>query len=198
MEDFSNDTIDTLQLPQYYEAELTPVHPLYMNVIWVNIAVTYIITALAAGAAFYFLEETREFWLESVIAYSVLLVLTIVIQVINYRNKGFSFREHDVIFRSGSISITTTIIPYNRVQHVAEHEGIVSRWLGLSSIEIFTAGGTGSDIRIPGLEKAHAQAVKRLLVGKIDKDNEGTESDLYTQATESLREDEEKHFADEA
>jgi membrane protein YdbS with pleckstrin-like domain len=199
MTDFSNSTIDTLQLPQYEDAELMPIHPSYMNVIWVNIAITYIIVALAAGAAFYFIEETREFWLHSVIGYGVLLVLTIIIQVINYRNKGFAFREHDVIYRSGAISLTTTIIPYSRVQHVAEHEGVVSRWLGLSSIEIFTAGGTGSDIRIPGLEKVHALAVKQLLVGKIEKDTEEKEeADLYTQATESLHNDEPNHHADEA
>lgn len=199
MTDFSNNTIDTLQLPQYEDAELTPIHPLYMNVIWVNIAITYIIMALAAGAVFYFIEETREFWLHSVIGYAVLLVFTIIIQVINYRNKGFAFREHDVIYRSGAISLTTTIIPYSRVQHVAEHEGVVSRWLGLSSIEVFTAGGTGSDIRIPGLEKIHALAVKQLLVGKIEKDIQDKEEvDLYTQATESLRNDEPNHHADEA
>lgn len=198
MTDFSNNTIDTLQLPQYQDAELTPIHPLYMNVVWVNIAIVYLIMAAAAGAAFYFIEESRQFWIHTAIAYTIFLVLTIIIQVISYRNKGFAFREHDVIYRSGAISITTAIIPYNRIQHVAEHEGVVSRWLGLSSIEVFTAGGNSSDITIPGLEKTHALAVKRLLVSKVEKENNTADTDLYTKAMDSLNEEEHNPLQDEA
>lgn len=187
MDNFSNETIDTLQLPQYQDAELTPVHPKYLKVVWVNIAVAYGIIAIGAGVAFYFIEELKPYWLYIVLGYALVLVINIIVQVINFRNKGFAFREHDVIYRSGAISTTTTIIPYTRVQHVAEHEGVVSRILGLSSIEIFTAGGAGSDIRIPGLEKVHAAAVKQLLVGKIEKDQQKTgQEDLYTAATDEI------------
>jgi membrane protein YdbS with pleckstrin-like domain len=72
-----------------------------------------------------------------------------------------------VIYRSGAIAIETTIIPYNRVQHVTMHEGILSRKFGLATVEIFTAGGINSDIKVPGIEKEHAEKIKQLLVGKI-------------------------------
>ncbi|MFP9115484.1 PH domain-containing protein [Flavobacterium sp. RHBU_3] len=187
LQNFSNETIDTLQLPQYQDAELTPVHPQYLKVVWFNIALVYGIIAIGAGVAFYFIEDIKPYWVYIMLGYALVLVTNIIVQVINFRNKGFAFREHDVIYRSGAISTTTTIIPYTRVQHVAEHEGIVSRMLGLSSIEIFTAGGAGSDIRIPGLEKVHAAAVKKLLVGKIEKDTQKkVEKDLYTAATEDI------------
>jgi len=170
MEHFTNDTIDTLQLPRFEEVALTPLHASYIKIIWFNIAAIFGLTAVAAGLGFYFIEELQPNWLLITIIYSLVLILTIVIQVISYKNKGFAFRTHDVIYRSGAIATTTTIIPYNRVQHVALHEGLISRKLGLAAVEIFTAGGTGSDIKIPGLEKEHAEAIKQLLVGKIKKE----------------------------
>jgi membrane protein YdbS with pleckstrin-like domain len=53
-----------------------------------------------------------------------------------------------VLYKYGILATKTIIIPYNRVQHVALHEGFVSRYLGLAKIEIFTAGGSSSDIEI--------------------------------------------------
>jgi membrane protein YdbS with pleckstrin-like domain len=37
--------------------------------------------------------------------------------------------EHDVLYKYGILATKTIIIPYNRVQHVALHEGFVSRYL---------------------------------------------------------------------
>lgn len=200
MTEFSNNTIDTLQLPQYQHAELNPIHPLYMKVVWANLGLTFGGIAVAAGALFYSVEELTQYWGYATIAYAVLLVVSMLVQLINYRNKGYAFREHDVIYRSGAISVTTTIIPYNRIQHVAEHEGVVSRWLGLSSIGVFTAGGTGSDIVIPGLEKVHAAAVKQLIANKIDKSNGDKQdvADLYTRAVNAAEDDNTDSHAHEA
>ena len=88
---------------------------------------------------------------------------------IAFRKKGFAFRNHDVLFRHGIIATNTIVIPYNRIQHVALHEGLVSRYFGLAKIEIFTAGGSSSDIEIPGIEKEQAEKIKQLLMGKIQK-----------------------------
>ena len=190
MENFSNETIDTLDLPMYEDTELTPLHPSYLTVIWFNIALIFGLIAIVAGIAFYFSDEFNAYWLPVTIGYSVILLFTITVQVISFKNKGFAFRTHDVIYRSGAISTTTILIPYTRVQHVAQHEGVVARWLGLATVEIFTAGGIGGDIKIPGLEKVHAAAIKQLLVGKIE-NSQAEETDLYTAATkdESLNED---------
>ena len=180
---FSNEIIDTLALPQFEDVQLTPLHPSYLKVIWFNIALVFGIMAIAAGAGFYFISELQPYRLVISGAYIFVVILTIVINVINFKTRGFAFREHDVIYRSGAISVSTTIIPYNRVQHVAIHEGPVARWLGLATIEVFTAGGVGGDIKIPGLEKIHAAAIKQLVVGKIDSKQAEDEEDIYTAAT---------------
>lgn len=194
MENFSNETIDTLNLPKYEDAELTPVHPSYIKVIYFNIALVFIIIAVLCGLAILYIEDTEQYWKQITIGYISLLIFTMFIQILRFRNRGFAFRAHDVIYKSGAISTTTTIIPYTRVQHVAEHEGVIARWLGLSSIEIFTAGGTGSDIKIPGLEKVHAISIKQLLVGKIENKNLNQTVDNESESKPEIEPQDEDRF----
>lgn len=175
MEEFTNESIDTTLLPRFEEVALTPLHPSYLKIVWLNVVLIFVLCGAAIGAAIYFIEEVTPYWLPLGIGYVVILLLTIIVQLVSFRNKGFAFRTHDVIYRSGAIAITTSIIPYNRVQHVALHEGLMSRRLALAAVEIFTAGGTGSDIKIPGLEKEHAEAIKQLLVGKVQKEKANEE-----------------------
>ena len=105
----------------------------------------------------------------------VLLVLSFLYLKISFAKKGFAIREHDVIFKSGVISETTTIVTNNRVQHVALHQGILSRIFGLASIELFTAGGSSSDLKISGLLLDDAKKIKEsvsLKINEIETSNE--------------------------
>lgn len=175
-ENFTNEAIDIAALPKFEEVRLSPLHPDYWKVILINIGIVYgIIAIAAAAAAAYFIEETRDYLPIAGIAFVIIVGITVVVSRIRFKNCGFAFRTHDVIYRSGAIAITTTIIPYNRVQHVALHEGPISRKLDLAAIEIFTAGGLSSDIKIPGLEKEEAERIKQLLMGKVLKKEENGE-----------------------
>lgn len=170
MENYTNEPIDTAVLPRFEEVKLNPLQPEYRKIIWLNLALIFGGIALVASAVLYFIEEFMSKWPIVLIVCIVAFVISAALSLISFRNKGFAFRTHDAIYRSGAIGITTTIIPYNRVQHVALHEGFVSRRLGLAKIEIFTAGGDKSDIQIPGIEKEQAEKIKQLLMGKIIKE----------------------------
>lgn len=169
MEDFSNETIDTTQLPKYEEVEFSVLHSNYWKVILISLAIFFLIIGIGAGAILYFNEALKPFILQLSILYVVLLLLVILFSRLGFKKKGFAFRNHDVLFRHGIIATNTLVIPYNRVQHVALHEGLLSRFFGLAKIEIFTAGGSSSDIMIPGIEKEQAENIKQLLMGKIQK-----------------------------
>jgi uncharacterized protein len=177
MEDFTNETIDTARLPRFEAVTLTPLHPSFIKIIWINIAVVFGLMAIITALAVFFVDNTVDYLTYITIGYIGILLLTITIQVVSYKNRGFAFRTHDVIYRSGAIAVTTTIIPYNRVQHVALHEGWLSRAFGLATVAIYTAGGVSSDLKIPGLEKEHAEAIKQLLVGKIVEQEEKEPAD---------------------
>lgn len=167
MQNFINDTIDTNTLPRFEEVQLTPLQSRYWKVIVYNLCFTFIIIGAALGAGIYFIEEMKPYWIIISSGWAVLFTFFLIIYRISFKNRGYAFRTHDAIYRSGAISIRTTIIPYNRVQHAALHEGWLARYLGLATIEIFTAGGANSDIKIPGIEKEKAENIKQLLMGKI-------------------------------
>ncbi|MBW4361813.1 PH domain-containing protein [Flavobacterium taihuense] len=169
MEDFTNETIDTTQLPKFEEVEFSVLHPNYWKVILISLSVFFLLMGIGVGLVLYFNKELYPFNSKVSIVYVVLLLLVIFFSRISFKNKGFAFRNHDVLFRYGIIAINTLVIPYNRVQHVALHEGLVSRFFGLAKIQIFTAGGSSSDIEIPGIAKEQAENIKQLLMGKIQK-----------------------------
>lgn len=169
MENFTNETIDTTQLPKFEEVEFSVLHPSYWKVTLLSLAVFFLIIGLGTGLLLYFNDELISFVSEIGIVYVFLILFVLFFSRISFKKKGFAFRNHDVLFRYGIIATNTIVIPYNRVQHVALHEGLISRFFGLAKIEIFTAGGRSSDIEIPGIAKDHAENIKQLLMGKIQK-----------------------------
>ncbi|MBC7606995.1 MAG: PH domain-containing protein [Burkholderiales bacterium] len=170
MENFTNQTLDTTQLPKFEEVLFSKLHASYWKVVLINIAVLFVLLGTAYGLIFTFVMELFAYQKQITAAIVILFCLILVFSRIGFTKKGFAFRNHDVLFKSGIIATNTIIIPYNRIQHVALHEGIVSRFFGLAKIEIFTAGGNSSDIEIPGIEKAQAENIKQLLMGKIVKE----------------------------
>lgn len=170
MENFTNETIETLQLPRFEEVPMTPLHPNYWKVVLITWAVVFGIAFIAFGLAVVFIDEFATNALMLSVPAIVLILLIIWLSHLSFKKKAFAFRNHDVLYRHGIIATTTIVVPYNRVQHVALHEGFVSRIFGLATIQIFTAGGSSSDIEIPGIEKMQAEDIKQLLMGKIQKE----------------------------
>ncbi|TDE53436.1 PH domain-containing protein [Flavobacterium sp. GT3P67] len=171
MENFTNEIIDINQLPKFEEVTFTNLHPKYIRVVLINVAIIIGILILVPVLISVFKPElfSGRVWLVLGAFIPIISLLIIVFSYIGFQKKGFAFRKHDVLFRHGIIAVNTVVIPYNRVQHVALHEGLVSRFFGLAKIEIFTAGGSSSDIEIPGIEKEQAENIKQLLMGKIQK-----------------------------
>jgi membrane protein YdbS with pleckstrin-like domain len=169
MENFTNETIDTSQLPKFEEVQFTALHPNYWKVTLINCFVFILFLCFGVLLGLTFIDELFGFQLQLISMTIVLIGLILLFSRIAFRKKRFAFRNHDVLFRHGMIATNTIVIPYNRIQHVALHEGLVSRYFGLAKIEIFTAGGSSSDIEIPGIEKEQAENIKQLLMGKIQK-----------------------------
>lgn len=169
MEEFTNETIDTKQLPRFEEVQLTKLHSKYWSVVLINVSVLLLILAGILAVILYNSEEFSGNGIYFISAFLVVSFFVFLFSRIGFKKKSYAFRNHDVIFRSGIIATNTMVIPYNRVQHVALHEGLISRYFGLAKVEIFTAGGSSSDIEIPGIAKEEAENIKQLLMGKIQK-----------------------------
>ncbi|MDD3003527.1 PH domain-containing protein [Flavobacterium sp.] len=171
MDHFTNPTLDISQLPQYEAVQFQPLQSSYWRVIVINMLVTFLILAIGVGVLSYLIPEVALFSLYLWIALGVLTLVSFLFSRIAFLKKGFAFRAHDVLYKNGVLATNTIVIPYNRVQHVALHEGWLSRYFGLAKIEIFTAGGSSSDIKIPGIQKEQAENIKQLLMGKIQQKN---------------------------
>ena len=170
MEEFTNETIDTKQLPRYESVELTSLHKNYWKILLINNAIIFSIIASVIIFLWINIEDSQEFSPFLVFgSFLVIVNVSFFLNRISFKKKAYAFRNHDVIYRSGLTATNTMVIPYNRVQHVALHEGFLSRYFGLAKVEIFTAGGTASDIEIPGIAKEEAENIKQLLMGKIQK-----------------------------
>lgn len=83
------------------------------------------------------------------------------------REDGFR-KEHGVIWKK---YIT---IPYDRIQNVDIHRGILARLLGLSDLQIQTAGaitvgsyGAFSEGRLPGIRRELAEEIRDDLVSRV-------------------------------
>lgn len=172
MQHFTNETLNIDELPKYEEVPLQPLHPDYWKVMLISRIIFFIVLGIAAGVLLFFNDEIRQFWLYFVIMLLVFFAVSLVFGKLSFKKKGFAFRKHDVLYKSGIISETTTIIPFNRIQHVAMHEGVFARMFGLASIGVFTAGGGDSDIEIPGIEKEKALQIKQLLMSKLSEESQ--------------------------
>lgn len=169
MDTFSNQTIDFSSLPKYKEAQLTPIASRYKKIVIFNLIISTIIIMAIEIALLLFVFETLS-WLYKGLILSftfILLIIYNIISLIAFKRKSFAFREQDLIYKSGILSISYEIVPYNRLQHVVLKQGWFSRYLGLATIECFTAASADNEIAIPGLELEKAEQIKNMLLNKI-------------------------------
>lgn len=167
---FSNETLSISDLPKFETVSLQPLQKKYFKVIAFNILVFTIFVFTGISIAYtMFIEEFTVMTGVVVIGFPLVVIAIILFFArLGFRKKGYAFRTHDAIYKSGIIVETTTVVPFNRVQHVALHQGFISRKLGLATVELFTAGGSTSDLQIPGLLLADAQKIKNLIAQKIN------------------------------
>ncbi len=169
MENFTNELLNIDQLPKFEQVEFNVLHKDYWKVCLIGMGIGFFIMSIILAVVLVNAEELFPYKAYFIAGLGVLFLIISFLSWISFRKKGYAFRNHDVLFRHGIIATNTIVIPYNRVQHVALHEGLLSRYFGLAEIRIFTAGGKGSDIEIPGIEKETAENIKQLLMGKIQK-----------------------------
>jgi membrane protein YdbS with pleckstrin-like domain len=182
MQEFTNETTEIIDLPRFEEVKLNRLQAKYFKVMLLNFSLFFLLFLVGC----FILLFLNPFHWTNYLNYTITLFVFVLSGFgfffikLNFKKKGYAFRTHDAIYKSGLISETTTIIPFNRVQHVALHQGFFSRKLGLASVELFTAGGNSSDIKIPGLLLEDAQKIKNLVSKKINPDATGELQNVHT------------------
>lgn len=87
-----------------------------------------------------------------------------------YRVTRYASTPDSVHFQVGALWLSETAVPCNRLQHLELEEGPVERQLGIQRLVLYTAGGTGADLTIPGLARADARALRQQLLDFMEHD----------------------------
>jgi membrane protein YdbS with pleckstrin-like domain len=165
---FTNESIDIDSLPKYEEIELHKPHSSYWKIICINIALIACILGMAVTALVLFVEEAKPNTILFVSLYLVFILILVLLFRASFKKRGYAIRTHDVIYKSGIIAETTTIIPLNRIQHIELNEGIFSRAYKLGALQIFTAGGQTGHLHISGIPIEDAKNIRDLLLKKLN------------------------------
>lgn len=170
---FDNKQIDISTLPQVVQVDFKNLHPKYKTVVGIRLLIASIFILLLSSSPYIFQRITNslpisDIWFISICGVGVLLVvLMCIISLKGVQMKGYALREHDIIYKTGIISRSQTVIPFNRVQHVVVYEGALLRVFGLCTVEFFTAGGALGDLKISGISREEGERLKAYVIQKI-------------------------------
>ncbi len=169
MENFTNSILLPEDLPEVDSKTFNGLDRKYLRILFIRIAIFFIF--MCGGLiTFLFISEGIPTTLVAIIAGSIIILITVfslVVSILGFPKKGYLVREQDISFQRGLITYKLTSVPFNRIQHVEVNQGILAKLFHLSSVKIYTAGGTASDLSIPGLPVLDAQKLKAFLSEKI-------------------------------
>lgn len=164
---FSNNNVFLENIPQTENVDYSTLEKKYLNVMVLNRVIWCVITIIALIAIPILRDDNFSIYIYLSSLFIWLIIFTFT--GFSFKKKKYVFREHDLIYSSGVIFTKSILIPYNRIQHLAVHQGVFSRIYNLASIQFYTAGGSSSDISIKGLSKEDADRWKEFVSEKIKK-----------------------------
>jgi putative membrane protein len=112
-----------------------------------------------------------ELWL--ILFAPMLLIVSYIWARLAYNNYFYSLDARGISKQSGIIWKRNVSIPYKNIQNVDIDRGILARMLGLSDVQIQTAGlsggkyGNRAEGRLPGLSVSDAEKVRDEIMKKI-------------------------------
>ncbi|SOC80384.1 hypothetical protein SAMN06296241_1933 [Salinimicrobium sediminis] len=167
-EEFSNFELNVASLPKFEEVKLHPISKKYLVKLQVGTTLSFIFFAVGIFLGYTFLPAEFHSYLFWAVALTLFLfVWSIFNNVMYVKKSGYALREQDIIFKRGFLFERTTVVPFNRIQHVTVERSFLDKMLNIATLKVFTAGGSGSDVSIPGIKPETATSVKEEISGRI-------------------------------
>lgn len=107
------------------------------------------------------------FWWAGV-PFALLISFFLVVHHKELRGRGYAIRARDVIVRQGLLWQRQIVVPNNRLQHIEVHRPFIDRQFGLAEVHLYTAGATGADAKIIGLQQIIADRIAAQLSRHTD------------------------------
>jgi uncharacterized protein len=173
---FTNEEIQIPLLPRSENLHLIPLSENYKKLMYLNALISIVLPVGWVVAAFIF-----DLWKIPLLGFGVLAVTLLIFGLnfavipLAFKYKGYALRERDLVYQTGLIARSLTLLPFNRVQHCEINRGPLSRLLGLSELNVFTAGGSASDLVIPGLTVEEAEKISAFILKKVEEESDEEE-----------------------
>jgi membrane protein YdbS with pleckstrin-like domain len=161
--------IAVTSFPDITKVDFKSIEYEYLKVVLINTFAAFLVLFLVVYLGDYkglfgLIENTIWIYL----SLSLCFVFTLLLKTIEFKKRKYVVREKDISYKKGVLFRSITTVPFNRIQHVEIDEGPISRFLGLVSLSVFTAGDSSDDLKISGLLKEEAEQIKEFISNKID------------------------------
>ena len=171
---FSNELLDPESIPQIETIEYQGLHKDYLTAELIGLSILWLFISVVPLMALLFNDAEYPRWINVALLGVLILIITssYVLTIKGFKRKLYALREKDIIYKKGLIWRSTTIIPFNRIQHAEVHQGPLERLFNLSKLKIYTAGGSASDLTISGLVPDRANRIKHYVLNKTSLDEQ--------------------------
>lgn len=152
----------------------TPLEPGQLTAMRISAAITAVILlAMAVGVdtALSVKAET-PFGMVTVPAVLVLSYFAFVAPARRFRRWGYAKTDDELHVAHGVLVHTETSVAFHRVQHIDVAQGPIERLCGVWELVLNTSGTHNSRIRLPGLSRATAEALRDEIRQHVKADRE--------------------------
>jgi membrane protein YdbS with pleckstrin-like domain len=170
---FENAEISPEDLPRAESVDWQSMDPKFIRRKLTEAAIGFVFTAIAIGSlqailGAAFADDSPDMSFAGLWLIFVALAIPLLSWPgISVPRIGYAVRDHDILHKSGVFWHTVTAIPFNRIQHVEKSSTPLDRRFNLATLQIFTAGGTGGDLKIHGLPARTAEKLRFFILEKI-------------------------------
>ncbi|MCC5854181.1 MAG: PH domain-containing protein [Idiomarina sp.] len=175
------------------QTQLTAVDPAYIHLLRIKLIMPFVMLGSAMVFGYWIPEWYDALWLAGGLAVWLfgLLIFVFVWAPRRYKVTGYQQESDYLRFVVGALWHKEVVVTFNRLQHLELEQGPVERFFGLSRLVLYTAGGSGADLSVPGLKTETAELLKNAIL-KIVRD-EQLSDDAITRVHEDAPDTEAQH-----
>jgi len=161
----TNDQMLATELPPVEKSEFQKHPRRFLNKKLIAKVAYFVPILIGVMVLAFVVEDLWIFW-AALGAWLVLLLIALFLSYKEYFVRGYVLREHDITYKHGWIFHHETTVPFNRIQHTEINDGPIDRLFTLCELDIYTAGGSSSDLSLSGLDPQDAARLKEFISGK--------------------------------
>jgi len=170
---FENPEIAREDLPEADSVNWLPMDQKFLRRLMAQSAITVIVIMIAAAALstfvkFLLMDENPDVSFGTLWAIIPLVAIPLFLwPVISVPRIAYAVRDKDILYKSGVFWQSVTAIPFNRIQHVEKSSTPLGRRFDIATLQLFTAGGAGGDLKIHGLSSTTAENLRVFIIEKV-------------------------------